>query len=90
MYGLEKRGVRGDLISTYKYLKGRYQKDLDRLLSEVPRSNGYKLKHKKFHEEELLHIKGGRALEQLPKEVMESPSLETFKAHLGQFLCNML
>lgn len=36
------------------------------------------------HEEEFLHTEGGRGLEQLPGEIVVSPSLETLKIHLGR------
>lgn len=34
-----------------------------------------------FSDEEKLYAEGGRALKRLPREVMESPSLKTFKTH---------
>ena len=42
------------------------------------------------HEEELLHSEGDGALEQVPREVVESPSLEIFRTHLDKVLCSLL
>jgi len=39
---------------------------------------------------ELVHSEGDRALEQSALEVVESPSPETFKAHLDAYLCSLL
>ena len=42
------------------------------------------------HEEELLPSEGDRPLEQAPREVVEFPSLETFKTCLDKVLCSLL
>lgn len=41
------------------------------------------------YEEKFFYCVGARALEQLPKEVVESPSLEMFKTHQDMILCNL-
>lgn len=35
-------------------------------------------------------MEGGRALEQLLRDSVESPYLETFQTHLDTFLCHLL
>lgn len=42
------------------------------------------------HGEELLFQKGNRTLSRLPREAVESPSLERFKSHLNTILSNVL
>ena len=53
LFSLEKRRLRGDLISAYKYLKGRCQGDGAGLFPAVPdarpRGHGHKLECRKFH-----------------------------------------
>jgi len=97
LFSLKKRRLRGDIINAYKYLKGGCQEDGARLFSVVPsdriRGNRHKMKHKKFHlnmRKNIFTLRVKKHGNRLPREVMGSPFLETFKTHLDVVLCSLL
>jgi len=97
LFSLKKRRLKGDLLNAYKYLKCGCQKDGARLFSVVPsdrtRGNGHKLKQRKFRlnmRKSFVPLRVTEPWNRLPREVVDSPSLEKFKTHLDKVLCSLL
>ena len=81
----------------YKYLQGGCQEDGVKLFPVVPsdrtRGNGHKLKQKKFQlntRKNFFPLRVTEPWPRLPREVVESPSLEIFQTHLNAVLCSLL
>uniref|UniRef100_A0A8C3K5D3 Ig-like domain-containing protein n=1 Tax=Calidris pygmaea TaxID=425635 RepID=A0A8C3K5D3_9CHAR len=89
LFSLEKRRLRAELINADKYLKGGLREDGAGLFSVVPRDrprgNGHKLEHGKFHSnlrKNFFGVRVAKPWKRLPREGVESPSLEIFKPRL--------
>jgi len=97
LFSLEKRRLQGDLIEAFQYLKGAYRKDGENIFSRAccdrTRSNGFKLRESRFRldiRKNFFTVRVVKHWSGLPKEVVEVPSLETFKVRLDGALSNLV
>ncbi|XP_041279602.1 triadin isoform X2 [Onychostruthus taczanowskii] len=87
-FSLEKRRLRGYLITIFQYLQGACKRAKEGHFTTAcsDRENGFKLKEVGFSldiREKVFTMRVVRLWNRLPREVVASPSLEVFKARLG-------
>ncbi|KFQ93598.1 hypothetical protein Y956_00277, partial [Nipponia nippon] len=97
LFSLEKKRLQGYLIAAFQYLKGVYKKDgealFSRASSDKTRGNGFKLKEGRFRldiRKKFFTMRVVKHWNGLPREVVDVPSLETFKARLDGALSNLI
>jgi len=97
LFSLQKRRLWGDLTAAFQYLKGAYKKAEEGLFtrscSDRTRDNSFKLKAGKFRldiRKKFFTMRVVKHWNRLPREVVDAPSLETFKARLDGALSNLV
>ncbi|KFZ67787.1 hypothetical protein N338_01655, partial [Podiceps cristatus] len=97
LFSLEKRRLWGDLIAAFPSLKGAYKQEGNQLFKRVEngrtRGDGLKLKEGRFKldiREKFFTERVVRCWNRLPREVVDAPCLEVFKARLDGALGNLV
>jgi len=95
LFSLGKRRLQGDLIAAFQYLKGAYRKDGENIFSRAcgdrTRGNGFTLREGRFRldiRKQFFTMRTVKGWNGLPREVVEVPFLETFRARLDGALTN--
>ena len=89
LFSLQRRTLRGDLTVAFQYLRGEYKQKGEWLFTRVDsdrtRGNGLKLRGRRFRLDIRKKLFTQRVVmhwNRLPKEAVDAPSLEVFKARL--------
>ena len=97
LFNLEKGRLWRDLIVAFQYLKGAYKLEGERLFLRVDsgrtRRNGLKLRQGRFRLDIRRKFFTQRVVthwNRLPREVVDAPSLEAFKARLDVALGSLV
>jgi len=97
LFSLEKRRLQGHLTAAFQYLKGAYSKDGENIFGRAccdrTRSNGFKLREGRFRldtRKKFFTMRVVKHWNRLPREVVEAPSQETFKARLDSALSQVV
>ena len=96
LYSLEKRRLRGQLIETFKMLKGMNNIDYRHLFTfsnNRTRSNGWKLELKRFNTSQcgnFFTYKIAPIWNRLPTEAVNSASVEQFKIELDKVIDTLI
>ena len=97
LFSLEKRRLQGDLIVAFQYLKGTYKQEGEwlfmRVDSDRTRGNGLELRQGRFRLDIRRKFFTQRVVTHwnwLPKEAVDAPSLEAFKARLDVALGSLV
>ncbi|XP_053315740.1 uncharacterized protein LOC128483538 [Spea bombifrons] len=93
LYTLEKRRLRGDMITLYKYMQGQYKELFSDLFinRNIQRTRGHplRLEERRFHRRQrkgFFTVRTIKVWNSLPREVVLSNTLDTFKRGLDIFL----
>ncbi|KAF7244516.1 Glutathione peroxidase 7, partial [Varanus komodoensis] len=96
-FSLEKRRLRGDMLATYRYVRGCHMEMGRDLFSPAEegrtRSNGAKLREPRFHSDARKHfltVRTPRVWNGLPREVIEAPSVRVFKERLDIHMVSLV
>ncbi|KAJ7408952.1 hypothetical protein WISP_117657 [Willisornis vidua] len=94
LFSLEKRRLRRDIITVFQYLNGACHRAKEGLFtSDRTTGNGFKLKEVMFSldvRKKFFTVRIVRLWNRLPREVVDSPSLEVFKNRLDGALSNLV
>ena len=94
---MEKRRLRGDHIEAFQYLGGAYKQERQQLFTRIhsdrTRGNGFTLRQGRFRLDTRRKFFTQRVVthwNRLPKEAVDAPSLEAFKARLDVALGSLV